>query len=85
MKQGAQQTLVALGIGVGLSLLAGHALAAIFFQIKPSRSIRARFLRGDPDRCDPVGVLCSGQTRDEGKSSHRFARGIVRVVTITNG
>ncbi len=35
MKQGVQQTLVALGIGIGLSLLAGHALAAIFFQVKP--------------------------------------------------
>jgi hypothetical protein len=35
MKQGMQQTLVALGIGLGLSLLAGHALAAIFFQVKP--------------------------------------------------
>jgi putative ABC transport system permease protein len=35
MKQGAQQTLVALGIGLGLSLLAGHALASIFFQVKP--------------------------------------------------
>jgi putative ABC transport system permease protein len=36
MKQGLQQTLVALGLGVGLSLLAGRALAAIFFQVKPS-------------------------------------------------
>jgi predicted permease len=35
MKQGAQQTLVALGIGLGLSLLAGHTLASIFFQVKP--------------------------------------------------
>jgi len=35
MKQGAQQTLVALALGVGLSVLAGHALAAIFFQVKP--------------------------------------------------
>jgi putative ABC transport system permease protein len=34
MKQGAQQTLVALGLGLGLSLLAGHSLAAIFFQVK---------------------------------------------------
>jgi putative ABC transport system permease protein len=31
MKQGMQQTLVALGIGLGLSLLTGRALAAIFF------------------------------------------------------
>ena len=30
-----QQTLVALAIGLGLALLAGHALAAIFFQVKP--------------------------------------------------
>ena len=35
MKQGAQQTLVALVIGLGLSLLVGHALAATFFQVKP--------------------------------------------------
>lgn len=35
MKQGMQQTLVALGMGLGLSLLAGHALSAIFFQVKP--------------------------------------------------
>jgi hypothetical protein len=35
MKQGMQQTLVALAIGLGLSLLAGHALASIFFQVKP--------------------------------------------------
>ena len=36
MKQGVQQTLVALGIGLGLALLAGHALASIFVQVKPS-------------------------------------------------
>jgi putative ABC transport system permease protein len=35
MREGVQQTLVALGVGVGLSLFAGHALAAIFFQVKP--------------------------------------------------
>jgi putative ABC transport system permease protein len=35
MKQGAQQTLVALGLGLALSLLVGHALSAIFFQVKP--------------------------------------------------
>lgn len=35
MKQGVQQTLVALGFGLGLSLLAGHVLAATFFQVKP--------------------------------------------------
>ena len=34
MKQGAQQTLLALALGLGLSLLVGHALAAIFFQVK---------------------------------------------------
>jgi putative ABC transport system permease protein len=35
MKQGAQQTLVALAAGIALSLLAGHALAATFYQVKP--------------------------------------------------
>jgi ABC-type antimicrobial peptide transport system permease subunit len=35
MKQGMQQTLVALGVGLGLSSLAGRALASIFFQVKP--------------------------------------------------
>ncbi len=35
MKQGAQQTLVALGMGRGLSFLVGPALAAIFLQVKP--------------------------------------------------
>jgi predicted permease len=35
MKQGVQQTLVALAFGLGLSLLAGHALASVFFQVKP--------------------------------------------------
>jgi hypothetical protein len=35
MKQGAQQTLVALAAGIALSLIAGHALAAVFFQVKP--------------------------------------------------
>jgi putative ABC transport system permease protein len=35
MKQGAQQTLVALSMGLGLSLLTGTALAAVFFQVKP--------------------------------------------------
>lgn len=35
LKQGAQQTLVALALGIGLSLLAGHALASIFFQVHP--------------------------------------------------
>jgi putative ABC transport system permease protein len=35
MKQGVQQTLVALAIGLALSLVVGHALAAIFFQVKP--------------------------------------------------
>ena len=35
MKQGVQQTLVALLFGLGLSMLAGHALAATFFQVKP--------------------------------------------------
>ena len=34
MKQGAQQTLVALGAGLGLSLLVGNALASLFFQVK---------------------------------------------------
>jgi ABC-type antimicrobial peptide transport system permease subunit len=36
MKQGVQQTAVALGVGLGLSFLAGPALAAIFFQVKPN-------------------------------------------------
>jgi putative ABC transport system permease protein len=36
MKQGAQQTLVALAAGLALALLVGHALAAIFFQVKPN-------------------------------------------------
>ncbi len=36
MKQGIQQTLVSIGLGVALSLAAGPALAAIFFQIKPN-------------------------------------------------
>jgi predicted permease len=36
MKQGAQQTVVALGVGLGLSLVAGNALAALFFQVKPN-------------------------------------------------
>jgi putative ABC transport system permease protein len=45
MKQGAQQTLVALAIGVGLSLLVGNALAALFFQVKP---------------WDPVVLILSG-------------------------
>jgi putative ABC transport system permease protein len=35
LKQGAQQTLVALALGIGLSCLAGHALAAVFFQVQP--------------------------------------------------
>jgi putative ABC transport system permease protein len=35
MKQGAQQTLVALSFGLGLSVLVGNALAALFFQVKP--------------------------------------------------
>lgn len=35
MKQGAQQTLVALAVGLALSLVAGHALASVFFQVKP--------------------------------------------------
>jgi putative ABC transport system permease protein len=35
MKQGAQQTLVALSLGLGLSILVGNALAALFFQVKP--------------------------------------------------
>lgn len=35
MKQGVQQTLVALGLGLALSLVAGNALAAVFFQVKP--------------------------------------------------
>jgi putative ABC transport system permease protein len=35
MKQGVQQTLVALALGVGLSFFAGNALAAVFFQVKP--------------------------------------------------
>jgi hypothetical protein len=34
MKQGAQQTLVALAIGFGLSFVAGRVLGAIFFQLK---------------------------------------------------
>ncbi|HEV2805699.1 MAG TPA: ABC transporter permease [Chthoniobacterales bacterium] len=36
MKQGAQQTAVALSAGLGLSLLAGNALAALFFQVRPN-------------------------------------------------
>ena len=36
MKQGMQQTLVALGIGLALSFLVGNALAAVFFQVKPN-------------------------------------------------
>lgn len=36
MKQGVQQTAIAVGAGVGLSFLAGPALAAIFFQVKPN-------------------------------------------------
>jgi putative ABC transport system permease protein len=39
LKQGAQQTLVALTLGIGLSLLAGHALAAVFFQVQPWNSL----------------------------------------------
>jgi ABC-type antimicrobial peptide transport system permease subunit len=35
MKQGAQQTLVAVAVGIALSLLTGQALAAVFFQVKP--------------------------------------------------
>ncbi len=36
MKQGAQQTLVALGVGLALALAAGHVLASTFFQVKPN-------------------------------------------------
>ena len=36
MKQGLQQTAIAVGAGVGLSFLAGPALATIFFQVKPN-------------------------------------------------
>jgi predicted permease len=36
MKQGMQQTMISIATGVGLSLVAGHALAAIFFQVKPN-------------------------------------------------
>jgi predicted permease len=36
MKQGAEQTVVALSVGLGLSLLAGNALAALFFQVRPN-------------------------------------------------
>lgn len=39
MKQGMQQTLVSVAIGVGLSVAAGHALAAVFFQLKPNDTI----------------------------------------------
>jgi len=35
MKQGALQTLVALAFGLGLSILVGKALAAVFFQVNP--------------------------------------------------
>ena len=40
MKQGAQQTLVAIAIGIAWSLLTGHALASVFFQVKPSTRLR---------------------------------------------
>jgi predicted permease len=36
MKQGVQQTLVSLALGAGLSLAAGQALAALFFQVQPN-------------------------------------------------
>jgi putative ABC transport system permease protein len=36
MKQGMQQTMISIAVGVGLSLVAGYALAAIFFQVKPN-------------------------------------------------
>ncbi len=35
MKQGAQQTAVSVGLGVGLSLLAGQALATMLFEVSP--------------------------------------------------
>lgn len=52
MKQGAQQTLVALAIGLGLSLLAGHAVGAIFFQVKPD----------DPLVLSFAGAILAGAT-----------------------